>query len=299
MKKLLYFLMLPLVATSCNDLFEDDPYDFSGIKLGTESDKGSASAANLRMTEVPLLQANDLFVAHNLIIEGKEKDDTVMNYCLAYDTVKFHSRWVAFRFDESNRAKNTGRSGNDAFQDDPELSAKYYIGYNGFGSGYDRGHLCASNDRLVSEEANRQTFYMTNMSPQLSQFNQEYWVEYEQYVQNLGRSTTFSDTLYVVKGGTIDRVNGYVERNNGKKVPVPAYYYMALLKCKNSTYEAIGFWMEHKIYSIDADKAEIAAHAVSIDQLEYETGIDFFHNLPDEIETVAESTVTLSSWNLQ
>ncbi len=300
MKKLLYFLMLPLVATSCGDLFDDDPYDFGGIVLGKDSEKVSASAAHLRLTEVPELQDNDLFIAHNLIIEGAVEDDTIMNYCLAYDTVKFHSRWVAFRFDGSNRDKNTGRSDSDAFQDDPELNAKYYIGYNGFGSGYDRGHLCASNDRLVSEEANRQTFYMTNMSPQLSQFNQDYWVGYEQHVQNLGRNASFADTLYVVKGGTIgdDQIQGYVSRNNGKRVPVPGYYYMALVKCKNATYEGIAFWMEHKVYSVEADKTEIAAHAISIDELEAKTGINFFHNLPDDIENEAESKVTLTSWNL-
>ncbi|MCR5394573.1 MAG: DNA/RNA non-specific endonuclease [Bacteroidales bacterium] len=289
-----------LALSACSD----DPYDFDGVVLGVESKVGKATAADARMTEVPTLQKGDLFVTHNLITTSQVGDeivyDTVMNYCLAYDTVQFHSRWVAFRFDGSNRAKNTGRSGSDAFQDDPEIASKYYIGYNGFGSGYDRGHLCASNDRLLSEDANRQTFYMTNMSPQMSQFNQEYWVEYEQYVQGLGRDASFSDTLYVVKGGTIgnDQTLGYVYRNNGKQVAIPKYYFMALLKCKSSGYEAIAFWMEHKEYDVEADKAEMARHAISIDELEELTGIDFFSNLPDVTESEVEKTVTLASWKL-
>lgn len=278
----------------------DDPYDFDGVVLGVESKIGKASAADAKMMEVPALQTSDLFVTHNLIIERAEKDDTIMNYCLAYDTVQYHSRWVAFRFDGSNRAKNTGRSGSDAFSDDPEIPSKHYIGYNGFGGGYDRGHLCASNDRLVSEEANRQTFYMTNMSPQMSAFNQNYWVGYENYVQNLGRDASFSDTLYVVKGGTIDKdkILGYRDRGNGKRVAIPKFYYMALLKCKSSGYEAIAFWMEHMDYEVEANKAEIAKHAISIDELEEYTGIDFFHNLPDEAEAEVEKNFTLSSWNL-
>ena len=285
-------LSTALCLTSC----DDDQYDFGGVVLGQESQAGNASAADARMIEVPALQKGDVFVTHNLI----SGNDTVMNYCLAYDTTQYHSRWVAFRFDGSNRDKKTGRSGNDAFQDDPELASKFYIGYNGFGSGYDRGHLCASNDRLISEEANRQTFYMTNMSPQMSQFNQNYWVGYEQYVQNLGRNTSFADTLYVVKGGTIakDQILGHVWRNNGKQVAVPKYYFMALLKCKSSGYEAIAFWMEHREYSETADKSEIARHAISIDELEDLTGINFFHNLPDNAEEEVEKNYTLSSWNL-
>ena len=289
-------LSIALGFTACSD----DPYDFDGVVLGAESKVGKASAADAKMIEVPALQKGDLFVTHNIVFEGKEKDDTVMNYCLAYDTVQYHSRWVAFRFDGSNRAKNTGRSSSDAFQDDPSINSKHYVGNKGFGSGYDRGHLCASNDRLVSEEANRQTFYMTNMSPQMSQFNQQYWVGYEQYVQNIGRDASFSDTLYVVKGGTIDKekILGYVWRNTGKQVAVPKFYYMALLKCKSSGYEAIAFWMEHKEYDVEPTKSEIAKHAITIDELEEYTGIDFFHNLPDEAEAAVEKTFNLSSWNL-
>ena len=287
-----------LGAVLCLTACDDDPFDFDGVVLGAESKASTATAANALLTEVPALQKGDLFVAHNLIIEKAEKNDTIMNYCLAYDTVQYHSRWVAFRFDASNRPKNVGRK--DAFQDDPEIDAKYYVGSSGFGGGYDRGHLCASNDRLVSEEANKQTFYMTNMSPQLSQFNQQYWVGYELFVQDLGREASFSDTLYVVKGGTIakDQILDYRYRNNGKKVAIPKYYFMALLKCKSSAYEAIAFWMEHKEYDVDPSKSEILKHAISIDELEELTGIDFFHNLPDELETAVEKNFTASSWNL-
>ena len=138
------------------------------------------------------------------------------------------------------------------------------------------------------------------MSPQMSAFNQNYWVGYENYVQNLGRDADFADTLYVVKGGTIakDQILGYRDRPNGKRVAIPKFYYMALLKCNSSGYEAIAFWMEHKDYEVEPTKAEIAKHAISIDELEEYTGIDFFHNLPDATEALAEKNVILSSWNL-
>lgn len=295
-KLFLSFVMISLALTSC----DDDIYDFDGVVLGVES-KGQLLKAQSNLIEVPAFQANDIFVAHNITLDNREGGvDTVMNYCLAYDTLMYHSRWVAFRFDASNRKKNVGRQ--DAFQDDPSIPAQFVIGNGGFGSGYDRGHICASNDRLISAEANEQTFYMTNMSPQLSQFNQKYWVNYETFVADLGRSESFADTLYVVKGGTIreDQIQDWVTRKNGKKVAVPKYYYMALLSCKAGGYSGMAFLMEHRNYSENSEtKAEKAAHAITIDSLEKFTGIDFFHNLPDEVEAFVESKVDLSHWNLQ
>ena len=56
------------------------------------------------------------------------------------------------------------------------------------------------------------------------------WLTLEGQVQSWGRSCTSSDTLYVVKGGTIDKedqIRGYISNDLSK--PIPKYYYMALL----------------------------------------------------------------------
>lgn len=243
--------------------------------------------------EVPALNSDNLFIQHSTLFNG----DSVMTYCLEYNREKCHSRWVAFRFDGITRAKNTKR--NDSFQDDPALPVYYQIGSYSF-KGYDRGHLCASADRLYSPEANQQTFYMTNMSPQFKQFNQDYWVKFENHVQGLGHDENFADTLYVVKGGTIadDMVLGSVLRSNGAEVVVPAYYFMALLKLSKGKYQAMAFYVEHKSYEKPATRADLKNAVISIDDLEMYTGIDFFHNLPDDIEKEVEASFKLSAWKL-
>lgn len=245
--------------------------------------------------EVPRLKAGNHFVAHS----SKEGKDSVMAYCLEYDATQGHSRWVAFRFDSKTRSKVTGRQ--DSFRDDPYLPADCHIGSGGFGGGYDRGHICASADRLYSASANDLTFFMSNMSPQRSRFNQDYWPIYEQQVQSWGRSAAFADTLYVVKGGTIGtgQVLQYLSRPNGKRVAVPKYYYIALLKVKSKTYSAIAFFMEHKDYGGTQGTAEeLRQHAISIDELEERTGIDFFPNLPAAVETAVEKDYFFSNWGL-
>ena len=102
--------------------------------------------------------------------------------------------------------------------------------------------------------------------------------------------SSFRDTLYVVKGGTIDNGNilQYLSRGS-VRIPVPKFFFVAIL-CKNATgYKALGFWFEHKKYK---KKRRLGDYITNIDQLEELTGIDFFCNLPDNIEEHVESQHT-------
>lgn len=284
----------PSIIVSCGD---DTPNWTPSNGNGNSSYTPSSDIAARMETPRILSDGLTVVVSHDVAINGEK----VVTYELEYDKSKFHSRWVAFRFDGNTRAQSVGRS-DEPFMDDPSLSSTLHIGYKGFGPGYDRGHLCASADRLYDRTANEQTFYMSNMSPQLSSFNQGYWVTLESQVQKLGRSKTFSDTLYVVKGGTIKegQIKSYITRKNGNKVAVPKYYYMALLKVKNGVYHSIAFWMEHKEYGYSynnkAPLSEIMNHAVSVNELEQLTGIDFFPNLPDATEEKVEDQKDINTW---
>lgn len=291
---MLLVLAIAIIAISCGD---DTPNWTPSNGNGNSSYTPSSDIAARMETPRILSDGLTVVVSHDVAINGKK----VVTYELEYDKSKFHSRWVAFRFDGNTRAQSVGRS-DEPFMDDPSLSSTLHIGYKGFGPGYDRGHLCASADRLYDRTANEQTFYMSNMSPQLSSFNQGYWVTLESQVQKLGRSKTFSDTLYVVKGGTIKegQIKSYITRKNGNKVAVPKYYYMALLKVKNGVYHSIAFWMEHKEYGYSyknkAPLSEIMSHAVSVNELEQLTGIDFFPNLPDATEEKVEDQKDINTW---
>lgn len=315
-----FVFILSLGLTSCGGGEEDPIINPETPTLPNNEIKPVNNKYTQRI-EVPRLKGNEnIFIQHSTLVGN----DSVMTYCLEYDTLKYHSRWVAFRFDSTTGPKNVNRSGNE-FYKDPYVSFTLNIGTSGFGNSYvdvngknisnaeqmDRGHLCASNDRVYSSDANIQTFYMTNMSPQTSSFNQGYWITFENYIQNKVRknnsefNSSFCDTLYVVKGGTIaeGQTLGYVKRNiNQAKVVIPAYYYMALLKVKDNKYEGLAFLMEHdgKGYSNNnqAPASVLKERMVTIDKLEEFTGIDFFHNLPDDIESSVEATCDPSVWGL-
>ncbi len=248
--------------------------------------------------EVPALQSGNVFVEHSTL-EGR---DSLINYMLEFSPAHHLSRWVAFRFDGSNRAINVNRKSYNIepqYPADPDLSGG--LSDDAYFGGFQHGHLCASHDRRYSRDANDQTFFMSNMMPQSGAFNGDYWTIYENFVQTKGRSESFADTLYVVKGGTLDQIRQNITVD-GNVVPVPQYYWMALLRVKGTSYAAIGFWMEHRddypeIAAAQVN-AEILDHAVTIDQLETLTGINFFPNLPDDVEQTVEVAFTSSSWGL-
>lgn len=323
MKILNYLLALALAATtaaltSCdggdddgNGQYDAEHADYNNENKGHEgasyvlTETGVNSANFASLMEMPRLQQGDVLIVHQATdIKGKP-----VNYSVAYLPQLHHSRWVAFRFDNTMKARSVSRKDygiKPQYPQDPLCNAttKGDASFNG----YDHGHLCASADRLCSRVANDQTFYMSNMSPQLASFNQDYWTKYESFVQNLGRNcgtvsganTSFADTLYVVKGGTVLNATETTKVED-YRMPVPDHYFMALLSVKNGKYAAIGFWMEHRQYDlslIKSDNAEIAAHAVSIDQLEHLTGIDFFCNLPGAVEKAVEALCIPKAWGL-
>lgn len=256
-----------------------------------DEDKNSDNFAT-GIVELPALRnsANDVFITHSTTFNGRK----VTSFSMEYDKSRKHSRWIAFRFDNQTKQQNVSRS-DEPFDVDPAISSQYQRVQADFGKhGYNRGHLCASADRLYSREVNEQTFYYTNMSPQRYRFNTGIWLTLEGQVQSWGRSCTSSDTLYVVKGGTIDKEDQIIKYiDNDLSKPVPKYYYMALLFKKGESFKAIAFWMEH---TDNPKSSKLADYALSIDELEEKTGIDFFPNLNDKLENALEATYSTKAW---
>lgn len=238
--------------------------------------------------EIPRLtgSADYTFIDHKVTYQSK----TVNNYCMEYNLPKRHARWVAFTAYDVTSADNISRT--DAWADDPLLPAEYRTTKTDY-SGYDRGHLVASNDRRYCKEANEQTFYYSNMSPQLAGFNQKIWQKLEEDVKAWMKDAALRDTLYVVKGGTItdDQI---IKLTGEHHVAVPKYYYMAVLARKNNAYKAIAFWLEHKVY---AEPYHLKQLTLTVDELEEKTGIDFFPALPDSVEKAVEAECNVDDWS--
>jgi len=253
---------------------------------------GGTSTGGLKWLEIPAGggNTNTQIVTHSIDISGK----SIRNYTMLYDKSEKIAYWVAY---PHNPVYIGSTDRTDNFQPDPSLAVadQAYL-YSGI-TGYDRGHQIPSADRTCSVEANTQTFYFSNMTPQLGQLNQQMWASLEGQVR--GWMST-CDTLYVVTGAIL-RTSGnneivkYATDKAGGLIAVPNYYYKVLLRLKNQKYDAIGFWFEHRSYGSGNATAVMTK---SIDQIETLTGFDFFANLNTTIQNDVEARWTPADWNL-
>ena len=287
---------------------------------------GNANANNTNIDgrygrlEFPHLKggSNNIVLIHTVASLGRDN----VNYSVEWDT-DLHpegwndggtlrsQRWSAYTMHNGNSSSKTDRKPRDyhgdftEYPNDPLLSSQYQFTSDPYSYPYQHGHIFPSADRAYSynNEANKQTFYMTNMQPQIGDFNGGVWANMEAQVRKWN-SRNFRDTLYIVKGGTIDHATNILRTigSGSNRIPVPKYFFMAVL-CKNSSptnggYKAMGFWIEHK----SSSDSSLSKYVVNIDELERLTGIDFFCNLPDIYENAVEALPVANvkrAWNLE
>ena len=223
-------------------------------------------------------------------------------YAMEYDTAQRHSVWVAYKFYSDYNLKTVTRTDSWAF--DPDIPTELQSLKKGQSyPGYDRGHLIASEDRVFNLDANKETFYFSNMSPQLGCFNQNIWKGLEDAVRKWAQSPD-CDTLYVATGGAINpgvEILGKLETRN--HVTIPKYYFKALVKRQGDSFTGIAFWLENRCYTNDKGKNITKVtheYSMTIRELEEKTGINFFPylkylfpnkpNLEEEVETLKDIT---------
>ena len=272
---------------------------------------GQEARAYQQRMEVPIVKDQTMFIVHSTNKYG-------VTYTEEWDKVNRTQRWAAYSITDANAVSYWNRNNwkgsiwkgaywdGDPFQEDSIIPYMYRTHVSDhYNNGFDRGHIVNSQDRLMSQNANGQTYYLSNMQPQNNGFNSGIWLNMENWVHTLGFTKSKRNALYIAKGGTTTPTasvpNPFLNSseisalNRGRSVtiPVPRYFWMAiLLKDKSDKYHAIAFWAEHR----DNQDTNIKNYAISIDDLEARTGIDFFPNLQDDIETEVEAKKVLTDW---
>lgn len=320
LKLFFYALALTMTLTACGGGDDDDDTGGGGntsssdnrnINANTGKGQNVLAQSACKNLEFPHLKetGNNIVIVHIASPIG-------INYCVEWDADKRSQRWSCYSMHKDNSSSMTNRKPRDTsggdfseYPNDPFIDARYHFTQDPYwSSGFNHGHIFPSADRAwgYNQEANKQTFYLTNMQPQVNGFNAGVWANMEGQVRNWNNAN-FRDVLYICKGGTIDSEDNlgyinssgqYVDRkyigSGTNRIPVPRYFYMAVL-CKKPEkfgggYEAAAFWIEHKV-SYDEN---LLKYLVSIDELEHNTGLDFFCNLPDDIEEAVEKEIGTS-----
>ena len=152
-------------------------------------------------------------------------------------------------------------------------------------SGYDKGHLAPAADMGWSATAMKESFYFSNMSPQDPSFNRGIWKRLEELVRDWAIQ---NNTIYIVTGPLLSTGLPTIGAN---KVSIPKFYYKVILDYTEPEIKSIAFIMPNA-----GSKDNLQRYAVSIDNVEKATGIDFFPSLPDEQENKIEKELCVACW---
>ena len=247
----------------------------SGDNGSGDNGSGNADLSATGWLELPALDNPNLgYYAHHFKMNGK----TYRNYSFGWSQKDRVALWVAYPLCKLYTNGSAGRT--NAWALDPLLGEDSAAPFGGYAGNYARGHQLPSADRQCCYDANAQTFYGTNMTPQLNEHNEKIWADLESKVRGYANT---SDTTYVVTGVIVSPSSKKERDSYGQSVTIPDAYFKAILKySKSSTlgaWNAAAFYLEHRAYSGSVSKE----HSMSIDELEEMTGIDFFVNLPAKI----------------
>lgn len=162
-------------------------------------------------------------------------------------------------------------------------------------SGYDRGHMAPNYamSHLYGRAGQADSFLMTNITPQKSKLNQQLWqhleeTEIKQFAKNFGKVWVITGPVF---SGTVERLS------SDWLVEIPDAFYKIYITeaAPGKPPVALAFLVPQTVNG----KEPLAQFATSIDNIEAQTGLDFFAQLDDRTEAALEAAVKPQSWNLQ
>lgn len=214
--------------------------------------------------------------------EGNNQYLCRLGYAVNYNYTTKVAHFVVEKITAANLVKTAARK--DDFREDPEVPAagratlKDYVG-----AGYDRGHMAPAADMTYSAQAMSESFYLTNMMPQVPGNNRGIW----KYTEEL---TRFYAQKYNVVYAITGTMFGQGALTIGNGVRVPTHIYKIIIDPTNG--RAIAFMFPNQ----KLNPAEIANYIVSIAELEQYTGINFSPALPPQLQQMEKVRANYSQW---
>ncbi len=214
-------------------------------------------------------------------------------YTVSYNAAWRLPNWVAYELTPEETSGPAKRA--DRFIPDPTVPFHETAGTDDYRhSGFDRGHMAPAGDMKWSEQAMRESFYLSNICPQHPALNRGIWKRLEETVRRLAATR---GSVYVVCGplaaDTPRRLGGIGDRSGGQGVAVPHGFFKALLQYADGRWAAVAFTFDNA-----GSEKPLSDHTLTIDSLEILTGFDFFPALPDSVETAVERETDPTWWGL-
>ena len=219
----------------------------------------------------------------------EERSDRVIThkgYTVSYNYDWKIPNWVAYELTDWEVQGEVPRY--DRFKPDPMVPQGATATTNDYKhSGYDRGHMAPAADMKWDEQVMKESFYLSNICPQNPNLNGGVWKDLEEQVRDLASQ---KGKIFVVCGPIVNDISNTIGEN---KVVVPQAFYKVLLQEENGEIHTIGF-----VYENVSGRKPMSTYAMTVDEVEKLTNIDFFPSLPNKIENKVESEVDFSRWTI-
>ena len=205
-------------------------------------------------------------------------------YTVSYNADWKIPNWVAYELTDEEVAGEEPRA--SKFVPDPMVPKYESATTDDYkNSGWDRGHMAPAADMKWHPQAMKESFYLSNICPQNHNLNAGVWKDLEEHVRDLASQ---KGHIYVVCGPIVYSDYRTIGEN---KVVIPNAFFKVLLQEENGQIHTIGF-----VYENVSGRRPMSTYAISVDEVETMTGIDFFPSLPDKIEERVEAEVDFTKW---
>jgi endonuclease G len=208
--------------------------------------------------------------------------------CLNRQTRNPH--WVAEHITPASLSLNGGDRRHSYFTEDPTVPEKFRAKLADYHrSGYDRGHQVPAADAKWSQEAMDQTFWLTNMCPQVGDgFNRDYWAHFEDFCRRLTHRypsvRIITGPLYLPAKDPKDgkwKVS-YEVIGSPPNVAVPTHFFKVIYAedgRTNGTVSLGSFVLPNKVIANDKPLGDFE---VPVEAIERASGLDFASKIPTQ-----------------
>jgi endonuclease G len=218
-------------------------------------------------------------------------------YVLAYDNSRGTAKWVAWHL--SSAWKGAAPRCN-CYAMDQSLPTSFFraVSSDYTNSGFDRGHMCPSEDRDASDADNEATFRMSNMMPQAPRLNQITWLGLEDYSRELMAQ---GQELYILAGGYgsggVGSSLNTTQTIAGGDITVPSRYWKVLVVLPVGSDDLQRISTATRVIAVDMPNTQTAddlpwySYRTSVDAIEDSTGLDLLSLVPASVQGALEANV--------